>query len=221
MSDPSLTRYRVTFPKQGRLALLSHLELTHALERMIRRSGLPYAVTQGFSPHMRIGYGAALPVGVGSTCEIIDLFLTEYRAPSAVLSSLQASSPADLRPTQVVCVASSEPAAAMVFPFGTYVATISPSKDASWDGRISVPDVIEVTRESKTKRFIVGDFLVGTVKASVNDDGPILLQFTLETKQSGSLRADLFCENLMAASGIRGEIVTLTRVAQSRTASEE
>ena len=57
-------RLRVTYRKAGRLSMLSHLEVTHALERAVRRSGLPFALTQGFSPHMKLSFGSALPVGV-------------------------------------------------------------------------------------------------------------------------------------------------------------
>ena len=49
MADPRLFRLRVTFRETGRLALLSHLEVARALERSVRRAGLPYAVSQGFS----------------------------------------------------------------------------------------------------------------------------------------------------------------------------
>ena len=71
MSEPQqIFRLRLTFAKQGRLAMLSHLEVARALERTVRRAGLPYAVSQGFSPHMLIAFGAALPVGVGGTHEL-------------------------------------------------------------------------------------------------------------------------------------------------------
>lgn len=73
MTDPNarqLFRLRSTYIETGRLAMLSHLEVAHTLERTVRRAGLPFAVSQGFSPHMKIAFGAALPVGVGSTCEI-------------------------------------------------------------------------------------------------------------------------------------------------------
>ena len=76
MPDPNLFRLRMTFCKQGRLAMLSHLEVARALERAVRRAGLPFAVSQGFSPHMKIAFGAALPVGVGGTHELADLQMT-------------------------------------------------------------------------------------------------------------------------------------------------
>ena len=78
MPDPNLFRLRMTFCKQGRLAMLSHLEVARALERAVRRAGLPFAVSQGFSPHMKIAFGAALPVGVGGTHELADLQMTRY-----------------------------------------------------------------------------------------------------------------------------------------------
>ena len=74
MAEQQTFRMRITFAKQGRLALLSHLEVARAIERAVRRAQLPFAVSQGFSPHMKIAFGAALPVGVGgyardrSTC---------------------------------------------------------------------------------------------------------------------------------------------------------
>ena len=73
MAEQQTFRMRITFAKQGRLALLSHLEVARAIERAVRRAQLPFAVSQGFSPHMKIAFGAALPVGVGGTHEMVDL----------------------------------------------------------------------------------------------------------------------------------------------------
>lgn len=61
--NPSLFRLRVRYGKRDRLKYLGHLEVIHTIERIVRRAGLPYAVTQGFSPHMRVGFSSALPVG--------------------------------------------------------------------------------------------------------------------------------------------------------------
>ena len=94
----ALFRLRVGYKKSGRLAYLGHLEVIGTIERIIRRAALPYAVTQGFSPHMRIGYTSALPVGTSSTCEWYDVFLTELVDSEDALNRLRASSPADLEP---------------------------------------------------------------------------------------------------------------------------
>lgn len=101
MSDPnaqSLFRLRVRYRKTGRLAYLGHLEVIHTIERIVRRAGLPYAVTQGFSPHMRVGFSLALPVGTSSTCEWYDLFLTDLIPAPEAFERLLAASPVDLAP---------------------------------------------------------------------------------------------------------------------------
>lgn len=101
MSDPnaqSLFRLRVRYRKTGRLAYLGHLEVIHTIERIVRRAGLPYAVTQGFSPHMRVGFTSALPVGTSSICEWYDLFLTDLVPAPEAFERLRAASPSDLAP---------------------------------------------------------------------------------------------------------------------------
>ncbi len=62
---------------------LSHLEVVHALERSIRRAGLPFAVTQGFNPHLKVAFGPALPVGTAGDNEYLDVWLREYTEADA------------------------------------------------------------------------------------------------------------------------------------------
>ncbi len=101
MTEQTLFRLRVRYVKQGRLRYLGHLEVLHTIERIIRRAQLPYAVTQGFSPHMRAGFCAALPVGTASACEWYDVFLTELVSVDEAFARLRAASPADLAPVEV------------------------------------------------------------------------------------------------------------------------
>ena len=66
---------RLRYAKSDRLIALSHLETMHALLRAFRRAGLPMAFSQGFHPKPRVSFGPALPVGVESRCELIDVEL--------------------------------------------------------------------------------------------------------------------------------------------------
>ena len=210
MADPRLFRLRVTFQETGRLAMLSHLELARALERAVRRAGLPYAVSQGFSPHMRIAFGAALPVGVGGTAEFFDLFLTDSVAPDKALAALQAACPADLMPTEVCYVEPKAAAASVACPVSTYEVQLSAAPTA-----LIVPETITVVRKKKEKTLAVADFLVGPVEL----DGDAV-RFTLEAKPTGSLRADAFARELLAATVAEGYAaeglrpVSFLRVAQ-------
>jgi radical SAM-linked protein len=72
---PIRERVRIKYAKRGALVALSHLETMHAMLRALRRAGLPLAWSQGYHPKPRVSLGPALPVGVESECEMIDVEL--------------------------------------------------------------------------------------------------------------------------------------------------
>ncbi|MDD2221054.1 MAG: TIGR03936 family radical SAM-associated protein [Clostridia bacterium] len=90
-----MSRYRVCLSVEGRARWLSHLDLLSALERALRRTGLPVTYSQGFNPHMQISWGPAHPVGLLSDGEYLDLFFTE-EPPINWTESLNKQLPADL-----------------------------------------------------------------------------------------------------------------------------
>lgn len=194
-------RLRVTYRMTGRLALLSHLEVTHALERIVRRAKLPFALSQGFSPHMKISFGGALPVGVGGEREIFDLQLTAYVAPTKVLSALQQASPGDLMPIECAYVEPKAAAASVTYPFSVYEATFGHAIET-----VAWPPEIEVVRKGKAKTLVVDDYLVGAPLV----EGSRLV-FQLESTQAGTLRPDVF----LGACLPDDPAISIMRVSQS------
>ena len=156
MAEQQTFRMRITFAKQGRLALLSHLEVARAIERAVRRAQLPFAVSQGFSPHMKIAFGAALPVGVGGTHEMVDLQLLRYVRPEEALLALQKESVPDLMVKECVYIEPKAPAASAAFPLSTYRALLSAAP-----AQLPVPEQVHIIRKKKEKVLDVADFLVG------------------------------------------------------------
>ena len=201
MTDPRLFRLRATFVEEGRLAMLSHLEVAHTLERVVRRAKLPFAISQGFSPHMKIAFGAALPVGVGSTCEIFDLQLTKYVAPAKALAALQAASVPELMVQECRYIEHNATAASVAFPFSTYEVVFDRAVEA-----IKAPETVTVVRKRKEKTLVVAEFLAKPFELEGDK-----ATFTLEAKSTGSLRPDLLLDHC----GFDGEVVSITRVAQS------
>lgn len=202
MTEQQMFRLRVTFKKQGRLALLSHLEIARALERAVRRAGLPFAVSQGYSPHMKIAFGAALPVGVGGAAELFDLQLTNYVAPDEALSALQAASVEDLMVTSCEYIEPKAAAASAAYPISTYRVCLSEPI-----GALDVPEVIRVVRKKKEKELRVEDFLVGTIEHKGS-----IIEFALESKPTGSLRPDVFMDACLKDSP--AHIVSFERITQ-------
>lgn len=78
-------KYRFAFSKLGRARFLSHLELSAALLRALRRSSLEVVYTAGFHPHPKISFATATSVGMESRQEYMDVSAREYSSGFASL----------------------------------------------------------------------------------------------------------------------------------------
>ena len=85
--------YRIWYEKKGLAAYLSQLELQSMFERAMRRAKLPVSFSAGFHPLPRMSFGKALPVGVESTEEWLNLFLRENWTPERLVETLDAQMP--------------------------------------------------------------------------------------------------------------------------------
>jgi radical SAM-linked protein len=93
---PVAQRIRLRYARRGRLRFSSHRDFQRALERAIRRAGLPIAYSAGFSPHPKISYANSAPTGAASEAEYVEIGLTNERDPDAVRSALDAALPPGL-----------------------------------------------------------------------------------------------------------------------------
>ncbi len=107
---PIVQRVRVRYAKRGRLRFASVRDFQRALERALRRADIPVAYSQGFSPHPRISYMNAVPTGVASEAEYVEIALHTRCEPSEVAQALDACLPAGL---DVVAVAEAAPGQAL------------------------------------------------------------------------------------------------------------
>ena len=72
---PPVSRWRLVFAKTGMSRFLSHLEVSSALTRAVKRSGLALRYSEGFHPHPKISFPFATAVGMESLEEFADLQL--------------------------------------------------------------------------------------------------------------------------------------------------
>lgn len=99
-------RLRVRYAKRGRLRFSSHRDFQRALERAVRRAGVPIAFSEGFSPHPKISYLGAAPTGTASEAEYLELVLATPRDPEWVQAALDAALPAGFDVLEVVAAGS-------------------------------------------------------------------------------------------------------------------
>jgi radical SAM family uncharacterized protein/radical SAM-linked protein len=89
--------HRLTYVKGEEARWLSHLELVNAVYRSLRRSGLPLAYSSGHHPLPRVAFHVALPVGVESLCETMDVGLAAEVGADEVIARLNQVVPLGFR----------------------------------------------------------------------------------------------------------------------------
>ncbi|MGB8383721.1 MAG: TIGR03936 family radical SAM-associated protein, partial [Dermatophilaceae bacterium] len=93
---PPVQKLQVRYAKRGRLRFASTRGFQRALERALRRTGLPVAFSAGFHPHPRISYANAASTGTASEAEYVEISLTERVDPDTVRAALDDALPEGL-----------------------------------------------------------------------------------------------------------------------------
>ncbi len=86
-------RIRIRYTKVDRARFLSARDLTSVWERALRRADLPIAYSEGFTPHAKVSFPDALPLGVESTGEYAELTFAVPIDPGPDLGRLSATLP--------------------------------------------------------------------------------------------------------------------------------
>ncbi|MEA3362263.1 MAG: TIGR03960 family B12-binding radical SAM protein [Thermodesulfobacteriota bacterium] len=92
-----LTRVRLKLSKLGRARMVGHLEYLKMFQRAVRRAKLPIRFSQGFHPMPKISYLEALPMGVSSEAELVDLELLSRVPIDQVINDINVQLPAGFR----------------------------------------------------------------------------------------------------------------------------
>lgn len=87
------------FEKTGTAALVSHVDNLRAVTYIFRRAGILAEYSQGFNPHMELGFSSPIPLGVESHAEYVSV-----KAPYEpdLLDRLNAVSPNGIRFTKLI-----------------------------------------------------------------------------------------------------------------------
>ncbi|MDX2495097.1 MAG: TIGR03936 family radical SAM-associated protein, partial [Desulfuromusa sp.] len=88
-----LTRVRLKLSKLGRARMVGHLEYLKMFQRAVSRAKLPIRFSQGFHPMPKISYLEALPMGVSSEAELVDLELLSNTPVAQVINDINVQLP--------------------------------------------------------------------------------------------------------------------------------
>ncbi len=189
---PAVQKLRVRYAKRGRLRFSSTRDFQRALERALRRSGVPMAFSAGFHPHPKISYANAAPTGTASEAEYFEISVTERVDPLRVRAALDEALPAGLDVLEVVeaapgALADRLQASDWMIEFrGMAVEALFPATD-----RLMAAERVEVTRVMKNgpRTFDVRGAVVSLV-ASPTQDGTCAILRVVVRHTTPAVRPD-------------------------------
>jgi len=92
-----IRRLRIHFTKLETGRYLSHLELVRLFIRAFRRAGINMVYSKGYHPMPKVSFATALPVGVESLDEVVDLFLYDSGNIHQTIDLVNRELPAGIR----------------------------------------------------------------------------------------------------------------------------
>jgi radical SAM-linked protein len=189
----SAQRFRVWFRKGERVRYISHLDVLRAWERAIRRTGLPLAYSQGFTPHPKIAFASPLPLGFIGECEVMDVTLDERVDVDDFRARLKPESSDDLAVVDIAEVALTVPPPQAALLWADYRVDVTGIDLAeanaaigSFLGRSEFPWTEE--RKDKAKTYNLRSAVASLSAAAA--DGAVRLDMRLQADQEMTARPE-------------------------------
>lgn len=212
-------RIRLTFSKSGPLIYIGNLDLYTLWERAARRAGLPLTYSHGFHPQPKIHFGAPLPLGFSSRCELLDMRLNEDVEVGSLTARLNGALPPGLRVTRIEEVADSQPALQTLVTSAAYEVRLGEE--------CGVADVAErvgallgaesLPRERRGKRYDLRPLIEELRVRPDPAGGAEVIEMRLKAQEGATGRPD----EVLEALGIKREDARIERTALSLRSPEE
>jgi radical SAM-linked protein len=123
-----MQRLRLKFSRGEEIKFISHLDITRLWERALRRTGVPLAYSQGFSPHPQIALAVPLSVGMTSEAELMDITSTRNVTPQWLTDMVNQQLPPGIRVLQTQQISPTLPALQAQVRFAEYRVAVKTDK---------------------------------------------------------------------------------------------
>lgn len=193
-------RMALEFAKYGAAKYISHLDLQRAFSRALRRSGLPVKLSEGFNPHYIVSFASALPVGMESECECVEMALSAQVSPDEFLLKIARALPPGLEAKRAVRLREDAPKLMAALHQAAYTAEVT---SGDFEAVKQAAETIMASQEyiavKKTRD-----------KQKDVDIRPMIYQLTAEAgglvmllaaAQTGTLRPDMLMQAIEHMSG--------------------
>jgi radical SAM-linked protein len=202
MNDqPQPQRLRIVFGKLGSQRYVGHLDLASTWERILRRAQISLSYSQGFNARPKMQLATALPLGITSECEILDIWLERPLPVEGLAERLMAVSPPGLPIYRIEPVPLKSPALQALLERSVYLMTPHDPVDVA-DLRRRVRDLMAQSEIQRTRHDKVYDLRPLIYALSVSDVGQIRAELALSAEGTG--RPDELLDALGLSVGSMG-----------------
>lgn len=123
-----MQRFRIRFSRGQELKFISHLDIMRLWQRVLTRTGISLAYSEGFNPHPRISLAAPLAVGVTSEVELMDIILTKPVSPHLFTAAVSQQLPTGIKILQVYPIALTLPSLQSQVRYAEYQVALATEK---------------------------------------------------------------------------------------------
>lgn len=198
-------RLRVTFGRGDQAKYIAHLDVMRFWERALRRAGLPLAYSQGFNPTPKISLAAPLPVGVTSSCELMDIYLWRRVTPFFFMKEVARQLPSGFQVLAVQDVGLGLPSLQSQVRWAEYQVEVVADGHSEADVRQAIRELLAAeslpwqhVREKEVRRYDLRE-LVDDVWLAGAAEGALVLGMRLRCDSLATGRP----EQVAAALGFR------------------
>ena len=155
-----MTLARIKYAKGNEIKYISHLDFQRSFHRLLNRAGIDVAFSQGFNPHLKVSYAMAMPVGMTSEGEYLDVELVSPIDSEKLKSLLNEQAPKGLEIVAVKIFENPVISLASVITEGVLKVQvliedhITENKIHEVIEEILKKDTLELTRKNKKGKFI-------------------------------------------------------------------
>lgn len=198
-------RMWIVFEKGKRLRHIGHLDLMRAMQRALRRSGLPIAYSQGFNPHVLVNFASPMPVGVWGTHEIMDAAMAREVSPDEVKEALNKALPPAIKVKEAFQVTDAHPAPMALLRAAGYEAVMEGEKAALLSQAIPAllkREEIPAMRKTKSGEKPCDIRPMIFALSAREEGGRWIFSMTLAFKEAATLKPELLFTALCREAGL-------------------
>lgn len=192
---------RLHYALTGPVRALSHLETVRAIERAIRRARLPVVYSQGYSPRPRFTFSPALPVGMESQAEYVDIHLHGEHKAADLKQALTAVFPPGFEVIDIQI--NPENSLNKGTSTTTYLAALPPISPAQIEAALTQFHLAPTWPFTRNHRGRTREFDLKQQIQSLHLHPEGSLQIEIKSTQSGSARPDELVKSLLGVEPMR------------------